>query len=244
MTDKALKGFLAEKLSAETSIPDICMITDGKKASQQICQYVDTLMSTYNPCPPDSEMWIKPKIHPCKQRHECVADIDDDYTNLLNTVQRHTRCNTRYCLRYKQGVKDMQCRFNYPFDLCPQTKLVFEPLHRSDGKLPRFKARIVTKRNDTRLNNHQRIQLQGWRANCNIQVVIDQYACIEYLSKYAAKGEPKSPMLTETFDIVMKNTDNNSDVQKNYEKSCNENTWTKRFQCTRNNALTVFPEVL
>ena len=115
----ALKGFLAEKLSAETSIPNICMITDGKKASQQICQYVDTLMSTYNPCPPDSEIWIKPKIHPCKQRHECVADIDDDYTNLLNTVQRHTRCNTRYCLRYKQGVKDMQCRFNCPFDLCP-----------------------------------------------------------------------------------------------------------------------------
>ena len=175
-------------------------------------------MSTYNPCPPDSEIWIKPKIHPCKQRHECVADIDDDYTNLLNTVQRHTRCNTRYCLRYKQGVKDMQCRFNYPFDLCPQTKLVFEPVHRSDGKLPRFKARIVTKRNDTRLNNHQRIQLQGWRANCDIQVVIDQYACIEYLSKYAAKGEPKLPMLTETFDIVMKNTDNNSDAQKTMKK--------------------------
>ena len=218
LTDKALKGFLAEKLSAETSIPDICMITDGKKASQQICKYVDTLMSTYNPCPPDSEIWIKPKIHPCKQRHECVADIDDDYTNLLNTVQRHTRCNTRYCLRYKQGVKDMQCRFNYPFDLCPQTKLVFEPVHRSDGKLPCFKARIVTKRNDTRLNNHQRIQLQGWRANCDIQVVIDQYACIEYLSKYAAKGEPKSPMLTETFDIVMKNTDDNSDAQKTMKK--------------------------
>ena len=112
----------------------------------------------------------------------------------------------------------MQCRFNYPFDLCPQTKLVFEPLHRSDGKLPRFKARIVTKRNDTRLNNHQRIQLQGWRANCNIQVVIDQYACIEYLSKYVAKGEPNSRMLTETFDIVMKNTDDNSDAQKTMKK--------------------------
>ena len=112
LTDKALKGFLAEKSSAETSIPDICTITDGKKASQQICQYVDTLMSTYNPCPLDSEIWIKPKIYPCKQRHECVTDIDDDYTNLLNIVQRHTCCNTRYCLRYKQGLKDMQCRFN------------------------------------------------------------------------------------------------------------------------------------
>ena len=119
LTHKALEGFLAEKSSAETPIPDICTISDGKKASQQICQYVDTLMSTYNPCPPDSEIWIKPKIHPCKQRHECVADIDEDYANLLNTVQRHTRCNTRYCLRYKQGLEDMQCRFKYPFDPCP-----------------------------------------------------------------------------------------------------------------------------
>lgn len=47
--------------------------------------------------------------------------------------------------------------------------------------------------------------------------MIDQYACIEYLSKYAAKGEPKSPMLTETFDIVLKNTDN-SDAQKTLKK--------------------------
>ncbi len=57
------------------------------------------------------------------------------------------------------------------------------------------RAKIVTKRNDSRLNNHQRLQLQGWRANCDIQVVIDHYACVEYLIKYAAKGEPRSPML-------------------------------------------------
>ena len=48
--------------------------------------------------------------------------------------------------------------------------------------------------------------------------MIDQYACIEYLSKYAAKGEPKLPMLAETFDIVLKNTDNNSDAQKTMKK--------------------------
>jgi hypothetical protein len=26
------------------------------------------------------------------------------------------------------------------------------------------------------------------QANCDIQVVIDHYACVEYLTKYAAKG--------------------------------------------------------
>ena len=80
LTDKALKGFLAEKSSAETSIPD------GKKASQQICQYVDTLMSTYNPCPPDIEIWIKRKIHPCKQRHCSVVTS----VNRMSTRSRRT----------------------------------------------------------------------------------------------------------------------------------------------------------
>ena len=74
-----------------------------------------------------------------------MTGIDDNYTNMLNIVQRHARCNTRYCLRYKQGLKDMQCRFNDSFDLCPRTKLVFEPVNSSNGKLPQFKAKIVTK---------------------------------------------------------------------------------------------------
>ena len=46
----------------------------------------------------------------------------------------------------------------------------------------------------------------------------DQYACTEYLSKYAAKGEPKSPMLAEMFDTVLKNTDNDSTAQKAMKK--------------------------
>ena len=219
LTDKALKGFIAETyFDNNTSYFDNTSVIDGKKASQQVCQYVDSLMSTWNPCSPDAEIWIKPKVHPCKQKHECVTDVDDDYVNLLNTVQRHTRCSTKYCLRYKQGFKDMQCRFSYPFALCPQTKLVFEPVHKNDYKSSQFKAKIVTKRNDARLNNHQQIQLQGWRANCDIQVVIDQYACTQYLTKYAAKGEPKSAMLTETFGSVLKHTDKDSDAQKTMKK--------------------------
>ncbi len=55
----------------------------------------------------------------------------------------------------------------------------------------------MTKRNDCRLNNHQQLQFQGWRANCDIQVVMDHYACVEYLTKYAAKGEPRSPILNK-----------------------------------------------
>lgn len=73
--------------------------------------------------------------------------------------------------------------------------------------------------------------------------MIDQYVCIEYLSKYVAKGESKSPMLAETFDMVLKTTNNNSDAKKLWKKNRNENIWSTRFQCTKSYALTFIPKV-
>ncbi len=81
-----------------------------------------------------------------------------------------------------------------------------------------YRAKIVTKRNDSRLNTHQRLQLQGWRANCDIQVVIDHYACVEYLTKYAAKGEPRSPMLKQAFNSIVQNVDSNTDPHRAIKK--------------------------
>jgi hypothetical protein len=98
-------------------------------------------------------------------------------------VHRHTRCSTSYCLRKKSNETELKCRFHFPFDHCSQTKLEFEKIHTS-GDNEHYRAKIVTKRNDSRLNNHQHLQLQGWRANCDIQVAIDHYACVEYLTKY------------------------------------------------------------
>ena len=111
----------------------------------------------------------------------------------------------------------MKCRFNFPFDNCPQTKLEFEEIH-SKGDNVQYRAKIVTRRNDPRLNNHQQLQLQGWRANCDMQVVIDHYACVEYLTKYAAKGEPRSPMLKQAFNSIVENVDNNSDPHRAIKK--------------------------
>lgn len=94
-------------------------IVDGKKASQVVCQYVDWLLSTYNPDPPDNGTWVKPSIHPCQKRHKDLVSLQDseqDYVDLLNTVQRHTRCSTNYCLRKKQNETELKCRFKFPFE--------------------------------------------------------------------------------------------------------------------------------
>ena len=78
----------------------------------------------------------------------------------------------------------------------------FEKVNTKD-KSVQYRAKIMTKRSDSRLNNHQRIQLQGWRANCDIQIIIDHHACVEYLAKCATKGEPRSQQLKDTFNAVI-----------------------------------------
>ncbi|CAB3985549.1 ATP-dependent DNA helicase PIF1 [Paramuricea clavata] len=160
-------------------------------------------------------MWIRPEVHPCQRSHHDIPEHEkqSDYVDLLNTVQRHTRCSTSYCLRKKSNETELKCRFHFPFDICPKTKLEFEKIHTS-GDNEHYRAKIVTKRNDCRLNNHQQLQLQGWRANCDIQVVIDHYACVEYLTKYAAKGEPRSPILKQAFNSIVQNVDSNTDPRR------------------------------
>lgn len=46
-------------------------------------------------------------IHPCKRRHIDIntdTEMYDDYADLLNTVQRHTRPSTAYCLSKKNKI--------------------------------------------------------------------------------------------------------------------------------------------
>ena len=52
-----------------------------------------------------------------------------------------------------------------------------------------FRTEIVAKGNHSRLNRHQQVQPQGWRANTDNQLITDQYPCVEYLAKYTSKAE-------------------------------------------------------
>lgn len=153
---------------------------------------------------------ISSSLSETSQRH---SDSDTDYVDLLNTVQRHTHCSSNYCLRKRQSESDLKWRFNFPFEPSMTTKLEFEPIHSKD-KNCQYKVKVTTKRNDPRLNNHQRVQLQGWRANCDIQVVIDYHACLEYLTKYASKGEPRSTVMKTAFNSIVHNCNSESSPTK------------------------------
>jgi hypothetical protein len=135
LTQTALKGFLAQKFKDENDCSDTTELDQdieaGKKAADTVCQYVDWLLSTVNPNPPDGDMWIRPEVHPCQRSRHDIPEHEkqSDYVDLLNMVQRHTRCSTSYCLRKKSNETELKYRFHFPFDICPKTKLEFEKIH-------------------------------------------------------------------------------------------------------------------
>ena len=176
LSEIALEGYLVK--SSNTGNSDSKTEEDGKAAADKICQYVDWLLCTCNPESPDNGLWMKPSVHPCQKYYVNIQDSESDYVDLLNMVQRHTRCSTSYCLRRKQNEIEPKCRFNFPLQQCDKTSLQFQKINTRDNT-SKYKVEIITKRNDTRVNNHQRLQLQGWRANCDIQVVVDYHALIK-----------------------------------------------------------------
>ena len=168
----AVKGFEAqEKIANAPSMSSVEItqcesdIEDGEEAEKLLCSYSDTLLTATNPI--DSDMFVRPSLHPCKQKFSKIVDFDQDYVELVNTVQRHSKCNSGYCLRHdKEG--NQYCRFKYPLDHCSATFMQYDKIETRDGGVI-IRSKLVLKRNDTRINRHQRIQLQGWRANCDIQ---------------------------------------------------------------------------
>ena len=219
LTEIALQGFLASKhinenkgnLSEEEILELETKINQGIQAESVVCQYVDFILTTWNPCSPE-EGWSKPDSHPCQTQYLSLngKQKEEDYVNLLNSVERHTMCSTKYCLR-ETSKNELACRFKFPFENCPKTRIDFEPINTKSGQT-KYRATIVTKRNDSRLNRHQPLQLQGWRANCDIQIIIDYVACLEYLVKYTSKGEKASSVLNNAFTNVISKASDESDI--------------------------------
>ena len=164
-------------------------------------------MSTYNTCNPEECLWVKPKVHPCRKRYSQISDSewDHDYVDLLNSVQRHSKCISAYYLRQNEN-NSQYCRFAYPFGQGSKTHLVFEKVHSKDGA-EKYRTKVVTARNDPRMNRYQRLQLQGWRANCDTSVVM----C---LIKHASKGEKLSSVVQDAFVSVVSNVTEQTDTTK------------------------------
>ena len=181
LVEKAAVGWLASNMhQGETDVDDDVdqRVKEGELAKAGALEYVNWLVTTMNDSIPD-EMWRVPVLHPCALHVKEIGDTDDeDYYNIINAVQRHTRCSAAYCLCTKHGQQ--HCRFDYPRPEQHASSLQFEKLQ--DGSV---RALLTTQRNDPRVNSHNRIMIQHWRANVDLQVIVDVKACARYVAKYA-----------------------------------------------------------
>ena len=135
------------------------IIEEGNDAKAKALQYADWLITTCNNSMPDDD-WSFPQQHPYAVLLEHIPSADEGYQDLVNAVQRHTRCSAAYCLRKKRGQQEDTCRFDYPRPLQDVSTMQFEKL--DDGTV---RATLTTKQNDPRVNSHNRTMLQNWMAN-------------------------------------------------------------------------------
>ena len=88
LAETALKGFLAQKFKDENHCPNTTELNQDIDAANTACQYVDWLLSTVSPNPPDEDTWIRPEVHPCQKHHNDIPEFElqSDYVDLLNMV--------------------------------------------------------------------------------------------------------------------------------------------------------------
>ena len=120
---------------------------ENEELMNNVMQYLDSLSTTINPGL-DAPV---PNLHPCQKHSKDLRDDKQDYIELVNKLQRYTRCNSSYCLRVDNYISQQKCRFGYPKDLTKNTYL------RDDNEQPK----LITVRNDPYINPHDRLQLQG-----------------------------------------------------------------------------------
>ncbi|KAJ3902033.1 hypothetical protein F5879DRAFT_766891, partial [Lentinula edodes] len=97
-----------------------------------------------------------------------LEDTKRELAQYLNRFQRHTRCTAGYCLRRNKETGQLFCRFGFPWKERVTSEYVRDP--------GRDFAEFHTRRNDPLLNSYNAAFTLGWRANVDIQPVINKEA--------------------------------------------------------------------
>ncbi|KAJ7061427.1 hypothetical protein C8F01DRAFT_962950, partial [Mycena amicta] len=102
--------------------------------------------------------------HPCSKDRNEAQNTKAELAELLNWVQRHTKCLPGYCqVKRKvpgQSEPRLVCRFDYPM-ACG--------LDATIGMDSKRRVRFEPRRNDPLLNNFNAGMMLAWRANIDIK---------------------------------------------------------------------------
>src|ERR1700761_5174213 len=111
--------------------------------------YWDKIVTAFNPFPRQDENTPLVGRHPCSLDRDSAQNTKTELAELLNWVERHTKCLPGYC-QVKRKVPGQQeprlvCRFDYPMPLGAT------PVVGCDSKQ---RIRFEPRRNDPLLNNY------------------------------------------------------------------------------------------
>lgn len=62
---------------------------------------------------------------------------------------------------------------------------------------------IKTERHDPLVNRHNRFITEHWRANTDVQCIVSLSAVLNYIAKYATKGEPRSKAMEDLLNDAL-----------------------------------------
>lgn len=179
------------------------IISAGNDASSYVCAFHDAVISSWNPSDPSD--WQKPVSNPACFNHEDIPSSyrEQDRIDLLNSVNRHTRCGP-HCKRRHNKSGKMMCRFHFPKEELDATQLEFEPVSKTKGGSVLYRVKVRSRRNDPLLNNYNPDFIDYWRANLDFQLVVDETSLMDYIAKYAGKAERTTD---QCMDILQKLSD-------------------------------------
>ena len=64
-------------------------------------------------------------------------------------------------------------------------------------------SELITVRNDLFINPYNRLQLQGWRANIDLKLILTMNTALQYISKYTSKSKKRSAPFSEILNKII-----------------------------------------
>lgn len=145
------------------------------------------------------------KIHPSELRFsEIKAELKEhDLINILNWVQRHTKCGG-HSLRLDKKTKQFKCRYKFPQKLQSDSSI-----EENNGMY-----QFCPARNDEYITRYHPLISLIWRANTDVSAIVGINGILHYIAKYVAKGEYASCSFVEILKGSCSKLSSNSPAKK------------------------------
>ena len=153
---------------------------------------------------PSSELHLQ--CQPCEDdppgKHGVSKGANRWQGRLLNATNRHST-HTDYCLR-KDKHGNTYCRFHFPQTPRPHNDRPYFYCEEANGGV---RWRLYLPMNDPDRNTVSHWQAFAQRSNVDFQPLIDHFAALEYMVKYASKEEKGSSSFDSVLNVVLRRSE-------------------------------------